>query len=108
MNRRGSRNIGWIVATFLVAAGLSACGSSTTAPLKPSEILRVDAAHTTVHLELVASETDSFSGFNFDGYGGGVLRVRVPLDWTVDVTCTNESTALTHSCAVVDDGPLTP
>ena len=37
-----------------------------------------------VHLELAANETPSFSGFNFDGYGGGAMRVSVPLGWTVD------------------------
>lgn len=94
----------------LIGAGaivLSACGSSTSAaPLSHSAILKADAATKVVHLELVANETSSFSGFNFDGYGGGAMRVNVPVGWTVDVTCTNESTTMAHSCAIVDDAPI--
>jgi len=88
---------------------LSACGSSSpTAPLSHAAILQADVATKVVHLELAANETASFSGFNFDGYGGGAMQVSVPLGWTVDVMCKNDSTTMAHSCAVVDDAPLTP
>jgi hypothetical protein len=93
---------------LVAAIGLSACGSTgASAPMKPSEILTFDAITMTVHLELDASATSAFSGFNFDGYGGGAMTVRVPVGWTVNVTCRNDSTVLTHSCAIVDGGPLT-
>jgi len=81
-----------------VAAG---CGSPAAKPYLSSKILTVDDETQTVHLDLVAAETDGYNGFNFDGYGHGELRVSVPKGWTVDVTCTNASTAFTHSCAVV-------
>jgi hypothetical protein len=85
-----------------------ACCGSPALPYKPAAILTVDAHAETVHLDLVAAATNDFSGFNFDGYGGGEMRVRVPRGWTVDVRCTNDSTALTHSCAIADDLPISP
>jgi uncharacterized cupredoxin-like copper-binding protein len=91
------------------AAALAACGSaSSAAPLPHQAILQADATTRVVNLELAANETASFSGFNFDGYGGGAMRVTVPLGWTVDVTCKNDSTTMAHSCAIVDDAALTP
>jgi hypothetical protein len=103
------RVLGLGVLIGVVAIALSGCGSSSSgAPLSPSAILKSDAATKVVHLELAANETTSFSGFNFDGYGGGAMRVSVPVGWTVDVTCVNDSTTLAHSCAIVDGGPLTP
>jgi Sulfocyanin (SoxE) domain len=90
------------------AVALSACGSSSSdGPLKAPAIIQADAATKVVHLELAANETASFSGFNFDGYGGGAMRVSVPVGWTVDVTCKNDSTTMAHSCAIVDDAPIT-
>jgi hypothetical protein len=86
---------------------LVSCGAARL-PLKPAAILTVDAHRETVHLDLVAAETNDYSGFNFDGYGGGAMRVRVPVGWTVDIRCTNDSTALTHSCAITDDLPISP
>jgi hypothetical protein len=98
-----------VVLIGVAAVVLSACGSSTpAAPLSHSAILQADSASRVVHLELAANETASFSGFNFDGYGGGAMRITVPLGWTVDVLCKNDSTTMAHSCAFVDDAPLTP
>lgn len=94
---------------LLAPVGLAACGSSaTTAPLKGSQVLTADAATRTVHLLLASSATGAFNGFNFDGYGGGAMTVSVPAGWTVEVTCRNDSTVLTHSCAIVPDTPLVP
>jgi len=97
------------VSIGVAAIVLSACGASTpAAPLSHAAILQADVATKVVHLELAANETSSFSGFNFDGYGGGAMRVSIPLGWTVDVVCKNDSTTMAHSCAVVDDAALTP
>jgi hypothetical protein len=102
------RALGLWLLSGVVALGLAGCGSSSpAAPLSPSAILKSDPATKVVHLELAADETNSFNGFNFDGYGGGAMRVSVPVGWTVDVTCRNDSTTMAHSCAVVDGGPLT-
>jgi Sulfocyanin (SoxE) domain len=53
----------------------------------------------TVSLVLIAGYNDANNGFNFDGYGRGMLLVRIPLGWRVLVTCKNAS-SLRHSCAV--------
>ena len=94
-----------VVATLLVvASALASCSSASSGPYSASKILQFDRSTETVHLDLVAAATDSYDGFNFDGYGGGEMLVRVPVGWAVDVTCTNASTALTHSCAIVEGG----
>jgi sulfocyanin len=98
-----------LLAVVIAGATLAGCGSSAaTKPLPNSQILRYDPTDTTVHLQLLASETDTFNGFNFDGYADGEMRIDIPVGWTVDVTCENESTALTHSCAIVTANSLSP
>jgi hypothetical protein len=96
---------GALLATAAVV--LAGCGSSASTPLSPSAILKSDGATRVVHLELAANEDGAFSGFNFDGYGGGAMQVSVPVGWTVDVTCVNDSTTMAHSCAIVDGGSPT-
>jgi uncharacterized cupredoxin-like copper-binding protein len=112
MAKRGARWRDSVCAGALIgvtAIALSACGSASSAtPLSHAAILQADASTRVVHLELAANETPSFSGFNFDGYGGGAMRISVPLGWTVDVLCKNDSTTMAHSCAIVDDAALTP
>lgn len=94
----------------LVAAGLAltACGSSGGEKVTRASILASSSASRTVSLLLVAASTDALGGFNFDGYGDGVMRVSVPVGWRVDVTCKNASSVLSHSCAIVTDAPLSP
>ena len=70
--------------------------------------LVLSAPNVMLGVNIVAAETDGSGGFNFDGYGGGAMRITVPLGWTVDVLCKNDSTTMAHSCAFVDDAPLTP
>ncbi len=96
-------------AAVLAAVALvgSSCGASRSA-LAPGSILGVDAPSRTVSLLLEANATGALGGFNFDGYGEGQMRVRVPVGWRVEVTCTNLSSTLTHSCAVIDDSRLSP
>jgi FtsP/CotA-like multicopper oxidase with cupredoxin domain len=43
----------------------------------------------------------SLNGFNFEGLGKGRLRIDIPVNWTVHVTCANLS-SLHHSCGVVE------
>jgi hypothetical protein len=71
----------------------------------PAQFLRVDAAHRTAIVTLVAGYNDENNGFNFDGYGRGELMITVPRGWRVRITCTNRG-SLNHSCAVVR-GPMT-
>jgi hypothetical protein len=87
--------------TVVLATVAAGCGSSAAKPYLHSKILTFDKTTETVHLDLVAAQTGGSNGFNFDGYGRGQMRVSVPMGWRVDVTCTNASTAFTHSCAVV-------
>ncbi len=90
-----------------VALVLTAC-SRAARPLPAARVLVAEPARRSVELRLLAGETGADAGFNFDGYSQGRLTVVVPLGWRVDVTCTNRSTELTHSCAVVEDLPLSP
>jgi len=95
---------GALATVVLVCAS---CGGSPS-PLGPAAILRIDASNHTVDLHLAASETGALAGFNYDGYGEGQMRVRIPVGWHVEVTCTNKSSTLTHSCAVIEDHRLSP
>ena len=76
--------------------------------MKTSSILTSDAYTRTANLLLVSSSTGADGGFNFDGYGNGTMRVSIPVGWQVDVTCTNASAILSHSCAIVDAIDLSP
>ncbi len=89
------------------ALALASC-SRVAGPLAASRILVADPARRGVELRLLAGETGADAGFNFDGYAQGRLTVVVPVGWRVDVACVNRSTVLTHSCAVVEDRPLSP
>ena len=98
-----------LLAGLLTAAGLlSACSSPPSAPYSSASVLQSNGSSKTVQLTLVGAENGSLAGFNFDGYGYGQMTVRVPVGWTVDVTCSNNSTALSHSCAIVEPEPLAP
>jgi len=93
------------------AAFLASCGNDTNGSepeLEPSQVMTVQATSRTVELTLTAADTSNYGGFNFDGYSTGQMTVYVPLGWTVDVTCHNSSSVLTHSCSVIDDVPIAP
>jgi hypothetical protein len=94
-------------AAALAAVLLTSCGSGGEL-VKRSSILTADADNTTAHLLLVSSSTGADGGFNFDGYGDGAMRISIPIGWQVVVTCKNASTTLSHSCAIVEDAPLSP
>lgn len=98
---------GAIAAAILLAGLLVSCGPSGES-VKRSSILTGDADTTTARLLLVSSSTGADGGFNFDGYGDGGMRISIPVGWQVDVTCKNASTTLSHSCAIVEDLPLSP
>ncbi len=98
---------GAIAVAALLATVIASCGSSG-ALVRRSSILTSDADNTTAHLLLVSSSSGADGGFNFDGYGDGAMRISIPVGWKVDVTCKNASATLSHSCAVVEDLPLSP
>ena len=93
------------------AVTLSACSQGTAAdyvvggPVNPP--LSFSARTHTVSLYLRASDPHGSSPFNFDGASAGHMTITVPVGWRVDATCANESTILTHSCAIVDKGTTT-
>ena len=89
---------------ILAAIGPSACSSATS--FAPYAILQAHTRTRTAQLALDANATDAGGGFNFDGYGDGALTVSVPVGWTVQVSCNNGSTTISHSCAIVDDLPV--
>jgi sulfocyanin SoxE-like protein len=70
----------------------------------PKSLLHVDKRARKAAIALIAGYNGNNSGFNFDGYSRGELRVIVPLGWRVVVRCSNHS-AIRHSCAVVR-GPM--
>jgi plastocyanin len=93
------------------AVTLSACSQGTAAdyvaggPVNPP--LSSSPRTRTVSLYLRASDPHGASPFNFDGASAGHMTITVPVGWRVDATCANESTILTHSCAIVDQGTTT-
>jgi hypothetical protein len=94
-----------------VAAFLASCGGgvSGSAPRLPaSKVVSIEATSRTLQLTLTAADTSNYGGFNFDGYSTGAMTVHVPIGWTVEVTCHNASSVLTHSCSVIDDVPIAP
>jgi uncharacterized cupredoxin-like copper-binding protein len=66
----------------------------------PPLSFQADAATRTVSFHLVSAHSQTNSGFNFNGYGGGGLAVTVPEGWEVSITCENRG-PLNHSCAIV-------
>ena len=103
--RRADRRFLFGTAGLILAAiGLSACSSSGSA-LPPFAILLANTRARTVQLTLDASATGANGGFNFDGYSNGALSVSVPVGWTVHVSCNNDSSTISHSCAIVGDRP---
>lgn len=85
-----------------MAVALAALLPLTVAATKPppARFLHVDRRARTARITLIAGYDDENSGFNFDGYARGELRVTVPRRWRVVVRCSNRG-PLRHSCAVV-------
>ena len=93
-----------IFGLILAATGVSACGSSSG--VASYAILLANARARTVQITLQAGGTSANGGYNFNGYSSGAMKLRVPLGWTVTVICVNDSSTLSHSCAIVDELPL--
>lgn len=76
--------------------------AAPTWPAKPAatKFVRIDHAHRTVDLTLIAADGMSNNGFNFDDYSRGELIVSVPVGWHVSVRCKNDA-PVQASCAVV-------
>lgn len=88
---------------------LSGClaAASTIKGREAKPLMSVANSTRTVHLHLLAADPGAPSQFNFDGASNGKMTITVPLGWTVKATCTNFSTVLTHSCAIVDPNTKT-
>ncbi len=100
--RRGRRPIGLVA---VVAGGLALAGCAGSAatvqgmPARP--YLETRAATHTADLLLVADAPVGSGQFNFDGASAGQMTVTVPVGWRVVVECINDSTQLSHSCAII-------
>jgi uncharacterized cupredoxin-like copper-binding protein len=103
----GAASVAGALAFVCAACVLAGCGHAGQS-VSRSSILTVDESASTAHLLLVSSATGTDGGFNFDGYGDGAMTVVVPIGWRVEVNCKNASATLSHSCAIVDDAPLSP
>ena len=98
-----ARSVAAVLGVGIVVLGGSGCGSSPrgTAPLPLARWLSVDTAKKTVIVRLIAAYNGVYGGFNFNGYGKGQVLIDVPQGWRVRVSCTNDSSSLSHSCAIV-------
>lgn len=109
----GRRSRSAIAVAGLLGGGsllLSACGGTAadfTAGQPANPLMTVYAKSHTVDLYLRAADPNGSTQFNFDGASAGHMTISVPAGWTVDGTCHNESTILTHSCAIVAQGTTT-
>ena len=87
---------------MLLAAGGSGCGASSQKRSEPlSAWLTFRSSARTVNLRLIAGYNDVYGGFNFNGYGKGEVLVDIPRGWRVNVRCVNDSSNMSHSCAIV-------
>jgi hypothetical protein len=98
-----ARSVAAVLGVGLVVLGSSGCGSSprSTAPLPLARWLSVDTAKKRVMVRLLAAYNGVYGGFNFNGYGKGQVLVDIPKGWRVRVSCTDGSSSLSHSCAIV-------
>lgn len=72
------------------------------------KFLSYDGSRRTVLLLLIAGDTGGDNAFNFDGYYGGAMSVKVPSGWQVTVQCADHGT-VPHSCVIVPaSGPAAP
>ena len=95
------RMLARLAAVFaLVGLGAVDAGRGQAASgVPPSRWLSVDARARTATLTLIASYTAALEGFNFDGYGRGVLVVSIPLGYRVRVVYRNNG-VFPHSVLV--------
>ncbi|MBX5436795.1 MAG: hypothetical protein IRZ33_06230 [Alicyclobacillaceae bacterium] len=55
----------------------------------------------TLNLDITAAATSDASGFNFNGYNNGQLKITVPLGWKINVTFANKDPNIPHSVGFV-------
>ena len=99
-----ARSVAAVLGVGLVVLSGSGCGSTPrgTAPLPLARWLSVDTANKRVVIvRLIAAYNGAYGGFNFNGYGKGQVLVDIPKGWRVRVSCTDDSSSLSHSCAIV-------
>jgi hypothetical protein len=84
-------------------------GLAANNPMTTKQLLTTNAAEKSATLVLDAAHGSANGGFNFDGYSKGALAFTMPTGWKVTVKCTNGSTSVSHSCAIVESaGSTTP
>ncbi len=100
LGARLERGLGWLrqraflaATTLAVIAMIPAATSAAGAP--PG--IRYDGPTRTAALDLTAGQGD---GYNFNGYAGGALVVRVPTGTTMQVTMHNAASDVSHSVLV--------
>lgn len=94
-----------LAAAACALATVPTVSSSTAAAATHGKWLTWNVGAKTASLLLIAGYDRANNGFNFDGSGRGKLLVRIPLGWSLRVTCRNASSTR-HSCAIVH-GPQT-
>lgn len=97
------RSLGGLLLLAGGALALAGCANAAASVQGRSAtpLLSSSSASRSVQLQVLAADSSGSSPFNFDGASDGHMTITVPLGWTVDMTCANRSTTLSHSCAIV-------
>jgi hypothetical protein len=95
---------GWLFLKYVRRPWLVALALTLVAAVRPSALaastppaIGYNAAARTVTLDLTAGQAN---GYNFNGYAGGALIVKVPAGATVQVTMRNVAADVSHSVLV--------
>ncbi len=68
--------------------------------------LATDVPTKTVQFQLIAGFSGLNGALNFNGFGDGGLTLTVPAGWHVVIHFLNHDGMLSHSAAVIPDGPV--
>jgi hypothetical protein len=90
----------------LFLLGVAACdpvtGPGSGTQPDPKTFIKVDQVMHVAVVTLIAGHSATDNQFNYDGYSGGALVLKVPVGWQVTIQCLNHGT-VPNSCAIVSN-----
>jgi Sulfocyanin (SoxE) domain len=89
-----------------VAACDPVTGTGSGTQPDPKTFIKVDQATRGAVVTLIAGHPATDNQFNYDGYSGGALVLKVPVGWQVTIQCLNHGT-VPNSCAIVSSDTAT-
>jgi len=102
----------WILAGSMLLAGCSEGGGADEADARPASRARADLSRpawmsvdreaNSVELEIVAGETESNDGWNYNGYSAGGARITVPEGARVTIHFRNADDVSPHRLAIAE------